>query len=132
MKAKYLLALLPVLLMIAPVLAATIATVTITVVKDNSNLANVYVEVYDVNGTKIYSGLTDNNGQIALSNVTEGEYKVLVYYEGKVYEFKISVDEQHTAFNLSLGTTDWLKANWKLLAIGLGAGVVIGLILFRR
>ena len=132
MKAKYLLALLPVLLMIAPVLAATIATVTITVVKDNSNLANVYVEVYDVNGTKIYSGLTDNNGQIALSNVTEGEYKVLVYYEGKVYEFKISVDERHTAFNLSLGTTDWLKANWKLLAIGLGAGVVIGLILFRR
>lgn len=132
MKAKYLLALLSVLLMVVfPVFATVISTVTITVTKDGSNLADVYVEVYNSTGSKIFSGLTDANGQITLFNVTEGDYKVIVYYEGKVYEFKISVDTEHTAFTLSLSTTDWLKANWKLLAIAFGAGIVIALILSR-
>jgi len=105
-----------------------VSQVTISVEKDGSPVSNVYVEVYDANDTRIFSGYTDVNGKITLSNVTAGDYKIKVVHEDRLYIFNVKIDENTTEIKLDLSEFNWLKSNWKILAIGAGAGVLLILI----
>lgn len=106
-----------------------VSQVTISVEKDGSPVSNVYVEVYDANDTRIFSGYTDANGAITLTNVTTGDYKIKVVYEDRFYIFDVKIDESTTEIKLDLSEVNWLKSNWKLLAIGAGAGILLILLL---
>jgi len=106
-----------------------VSQVTITVEKDGKAVTNAYVEVYDANNTRIFSGYTDANGKITLSNVTAGDYKIKVVYEDKLYIFNVKIDENTAEITLDLSEFNWLKSNWKLLAIGAGAGILLILLL---
>ena len=106
-----------------------VSEVTITVEKDGKAVTNAYVEVYDANDTRIFSGYTDTNGKITLSNVTTGDYKIKVVHEDRLYIFNVKIDENTTEIKLDLSEFNWLKSNWKLLAIGAGAGILVILLL---
>jgi len=106
-----------------------VSEVTITVEKDGKAVANVYVEVYNSNDTKVFSGYTNENGTITLSNITSGDYTVKVLYEDKLYIFNIKIDENTSEIKLDLSEFNWLKSNWKLLAIGAGAMFMLLLIM---
>ncbi len=121
---KSVLLLIPLLLCMV-VHASYVSVVTINIVKDGEPV-RAYIEIYDSNSTMIYNGTV--NGQIILYNISEGDYKVYVFHEGRSYVFKIHVSNTSNSFNLELKTTIWLQSNWQLLAIGAGAVIVVAII----
>ncbi|MCD6300906.1 MAG: carboxypeptidase regulatory-like domain-containing protein [Staphylothermus sp.] len=97
--------LLPVLLilLIVPglVFGATVSSLTITVYKDGEALQDATVELW-LNNTLMYRGVTDTNGTITLANVTTGSYTVYVYYNGTVWKFEETIDENTTSITLNI------------------------------
>ncbi len=111
--------------------APVVDVVTINVLEDGRPV-RAYLEIYDGNKTLVYNGSVD--GRLLLYNVSEGDYTVYVYREGRSYVFRVYVSNTSNSFNLELKTTTWLQSNWQLLAIGVGAGIAFVLLvsLIRR
>jgi len=116
---------------------AVLGTVTLKFTKDGQPVTDMLVEVYDSNGTLIFKGFTDANGQITIANITEGTYDVKCYVKNEFlnslveYKFEVEITSSQTeyTFDLSLGQS-WKNINWRPLLIVAGLGILGFLILF--
>ncbi len=116
-------AILAIIIMIAPIAAQT--SVTIKVFRDGDPVSGVLVEVYDEDDTMVASGTTDTNGTVVFT-LENGKYTAYAYYKGKVYAKSFEVpDDTEVKIELSMFSTSAWTANLIWLGIGAGLAFVI-------